>query len=262
MAENALEKLACLIEQRREGEVLFFLEAHPELVRECDRMQQSPLHLSVFHRLRATIDHLLKGGANVNCQDADGDTPLHVAAMYADSEMVDYLLQHGADPVVLNKHGLSPLAVAVESHNDFREAIADSLLHAGSSIDLNDAVALARQRDVLDILHHDPRAVLNCRQPDRLVQDAIDVSIENCDILKAVLEHGADPNRHRPELEPPLIYALISPSISPEAIRLLLEHGADVHVRNNAGEAVLTVARDSGQSPAILEILTQAGATG
>jgi ankyrin repeat protein len=175
--------------------------------------------------------------------------------------MVDYLLQYGANPAVLNKYGLSPLAIAVESHNDFREAIADSLLRAGSPLDLNDAVLLGRHRDVLDILRRDPHAVLKCREPDRLVQDAIDASVDTWGILDAVLRHGADPKRHRPELNPPLIYALSSPGIPPEVVRLLLDHGADVHVKSNAGESVLTVARNLSQSPAILQLLAQVGAT-
>jgi ankyrin repeat protein len=261
MAEIAFEQLERLIEQHREREILALLDAHPELVRASGRARQSPLHLAVFARLQETIARLLSKGADINSQDADGDTPLHVAAMYSGPEVVDYLLQHGANPDVRNKHGLSPLAVAVESHNDCREAIADSLIHAGSPLDLNDAVCLMRQRDVQDVLRRDPQAVLKCREPDRLIQDAINASIDTWDILEAVLRHGADPNRHRPELIHPLIYALSSPRIPPEVVRLLLEHGADVHAKGNAGESALTVARNSNPSPAILELLREAGAT-
>jgi ankyrin repeat protein len=261
MSETLFEQFECLVEQHREREILSLLEAHPELIQSSGGSDQSTLHLAVFAQLEETIAYLLNKGADVNRRDSDGNTALHIAAMYCDSEMVDYLLQHGANPAIVNKHGLSPLAIAIESHNDFRETIADSLLRAGSPLDLNDAVSLMRSRDVQDILRHDPHAVLKSREPDRLVQDAIDASVDNWEILTAILQCGADPNRHRPELEPPLIYALSSPGVPPEVVHLLLNYGADVNAKSISGESVLTVARNSNVSPEIFELLKQAGVT-
>ena len=46
--------------------------------------------------------------ANVNAQDADGDTPLHSASLRGHKKMVESFLAHKADPNLRNSRGRTP----------------------------------------------------------------------------------------------------------------------------------------------------------
>jgi ankyrin repeat protein len=64
-------------------------------------------------------EKLLAHGANVNMQDADGDTPLHGAAQNGNVEIIRLLLDKGANVDVKNKLGGTPLMwAAVFGHED------------------------------------------------------------------------------------------------------------------------------------------------
>jgi len=57
---------------------------------------------------RRLTKHLMKRGAAVNRQNADGQTALHFCLGLGHSELGDYLLAKGADDSVANTHGLTP----------------------------------------------------------------------------------------------------------------------------------------------------------
>ena len=54
------------------------------------------------------VEFLLKSGANVNRQSADG-SPLHSACAWSHLKIVKVLLAHGANPSALDKDGRTPL---------------------------------------------------------------------------------------------------------------------------------------------------------
>lgn len=61
---------------------------------------------------RATVEALIKGGADVELIDPDGDTALMSAARYGALTAVDVLLEHGADACFGNSDGFTPLHMA------------------------------------------------------------------------------------------------------------------------------------------------------
>jgi ankyrin repeat protein len=78
---------------------------------------------------------LLTHGADVNVQDADGDTPLHGAAQNGNVEIINLLLDKGANPNAKNKLGGTPLMwAAVYGHDD----AARLLLSRGANPSLKD----------------------------------------------------------------------------------------------------------------------------
>lgn len=74
----------------------------------CPREQhgRSALHIATETRAGAVVERLLKAGALLNIQSANGETPLHAAARLQDRTIASRLLAAGADPnVVIREDG-------------------------------------------------------------------------------------------------------------------------------------------------------------
>jgi ankyrin repeat protein len=78
---------------------------------------------------------LLAQGADVNLQDADGDTALHGAAQNGNVEIITLLLDKGANPNAKNKLGGTPLMWAAVFGNDDAARL---LLSRGANPSLKD----------------------------------------------------------------------------------------------------------------------------
>lgn len=63
----------------------------------------------------ATIDCLIRVGANPNAVDKNGVTPLHRAVRTRCAAAVEALLAGGAEPRIKNKNGSTPLHLAVQN---------------------------------------------------------------------------------------------------------------------------------------------------
>ncbi|MBU1090314.1 MAG: ankyrin repeat domain-containing protein, partial [Candidatus Omnitrophica bacterium] len=69
----------------------------------------TPLIYAVECRRADVVEKLIKNGANLNMQDANGDTALHHAAALGDLKMVKLLLKSGAEPEALNEKYRCPI---------------------------------------------------------------------------------------------------------------------------------------------------------
>src|SRR6185437_5549203 len=61
------------------------------------------------------VERLLKRGADVNAQQADGATALQWAAYRGDAKLAELLLKAGAKPDLANRDGATPLWLAAGS---------------------------------------------------------------------------------------------------------------------------------------------------
>lgn len=93
----------------------------------------------------AIVRYTSKGGgaaktprADLDKQDAEGNTPLHLAAGGGFIEVVKELLEQGASPTVENKQGLTPLHLAAKGgHREVVKLLAESAQKpAGLTVDL------------------------------------------------------------------------------------------------------------------------------
>jgi len=92
---------------------------------------ETPLAMAVLRRHFELAEVLLEKGANINDQDAEGNTALHVAASRYDNVTTKFLLDHGANVNLKNKHGKTPLGQLSE-----RERVAEAaklLVAAGAT---------------------------------------------------------------------------------------------------------------------------------
>ncbi len=163
------------------------------------RMRPMPLHLAVIHRQPAALLTLLDLGANIESLDEAGFTPLDHAAVIGASGMVSILMD------------------------------------AGAKLRLPAAAALARHADVARLLRRDPGALKPGGRWSRLIVRAAEYG--SAGMIETLLSNGASVNiRDDPKTSidatagyTPLHAAAWHGNLN--AIRVLLDHGADVRAR-------------------------------
>ena len=95
------------------------LDAHPDWVKERNKLGKTPLHQSITGGNDQIILLLLERGADINAADNTGMTPLHVAAWWGTPHVVKLLLDHGAAVGAVDKFGDTPLHVAaMQGHGE------------------------------------------------------------------------------------------------------------------------------------------------
>lgn len=78
----------------------------------------TPLHGAVGSGNEEMVALLLKAGANVKAKASDGQTAVHVAARSASRATFSLLLEHGGSTRERDKNGDGPLSIACRSGND------------------------------------------------------------------------------------------------------------------------------------------------
>ena len=178
---------------------------------------------------------LLKHGANVNARDDAHNTPLLLAMQHATSSIVRCLLEHGANPNLVYEERKTLLHLELGPHrSSWRPVtgrsddhlIAELLLKHGANVNARDDA------------HNTPLLL------------AMQLGTSN--IVRCLLEHGADPNLVYEEGKT-LLHLELGPHRSswPRVtgcsddhliIELLLEYGADANARDDSHKTPLLLA--------------------
>ncbi|CAM9450731.1 unnamed protein product [Sphacelaria rigidula] len=191
---------------------------------------RSPLHHACAGNHEGSVGNLLMGGAGANVRDHDGETPLHIAAARGHELVVSSLLLKGADANAKDRTQRSPLHHAVLNGHT---AAAKMLLLAGAD-------ATSRYG------------------PYELSPLDVAASLGEVDLLRMFIFHGADANARHPNGMTVLHTAAFNNST--DVVRVLLEAGADIEVRDSAaGSTPLYGAAQSGACDA-MRVLLQHGA--
>ena len=147
---------------------------------------------------RAEIERLLKRGADVNAQQADGATALQWAAYRGDAGLAELLLKAGAKPGLANHDGATPLWLAAARGD---AAVIRALLKGGA--DANEQLPLGRRP-----------LMLAARSG-------------NLDAVHALLDHGADVNASETERGTTALMQAADQGHA-EVLMELIQHGANV----------------------------------
>jgi len=166
----------------------------------------------------AAVERLIRQRANVNVADDKGATALHYAHC-GDIRVVRALLAAGADINARTPHNVTPLMSAVSMAGG-SPASALELIRAGADVNVADS--------------------------DGSTALWVATTESDVSVVRALLEAGADPNVQSRSLGfwgyTPLHMAAMNGLI--EAAEVLLQHGADVTIRNGQGQTALDVAND------------------
>jgi uncharacterized protein len=178
----------------------------------------------------AAINAFIAGKFDPNVQDAnDGRTALINAAARGHLEVVNALLAGGADVNIKDKSGRTALFHALE----------------------------ARYDEVSDALVAQPKLDLNARGLNGVTALMTYVWRERPDIVKQLLDRGADANLKDNDGDTALHGAAQLSNVEP--LRLLLTKGAKPNERNKVGGTPLMWAAVHGNDEAVKELL-KAGA--
>ncbi len=177
---------------------------------------------------------LLDHGADPNAVFAEnGETPLHVASRVSDVPIVEMMVAHGADIERRRADGRTPYAVAELNGN---RAVADWLLAHGASPELLDVDRLVAACSRGDRTTVEALLARNPGLKDEITDDhynAFHQAAERNDLraLETMLMAGFDPNRPDGSIGKTALHSAAMEGW-PDAVRVLLAHGASVHVRD------------------------------
>jgi ankyrin repeat protein len=209
---------------------------------------------------------LLQNGADVNAKTVRSNrTPLHFASDCGNFEIAQLLLQKGADVNAISKNGSSPLHLAIEESN-LHVDIVKLLLEKGADVNARKSgetplclaalinYRLASFSDSNNDLDSDSNNDLDSDSNNDLDSDSnndLDSDSNNdldsdsnsklnndlVEIVKLLLEYGAEVNVRNENGETPLHSASTNGQF--EITNLLLKNEADVNARNENGETPL-----------------------
>ena len=209
----------------------------------------------------ATIEALIKQGANVNQGDKHGVTALLIAAIYGQKPAVEALIKHGANVDLGNDQGLSPLiAAAANGYDD----VVDVLVKHGANMNQGDknwnsplfVSAKYGQAAVVEVLlKHGP----NVNQGDKHFQTPLLMSASNghVAIVDMLIKHGANVNQGNNSGVAPLLAAAAKGHVA--IVDMLIKHGANVNQGEENGWTPLLMAARSGHV-AVVDALIKQGA--
>ncbi|HVN77627.1 MAG TPA: ankyrin repeat domain-containing protein [Terriglobia bacterium] len=160
---------------------------------------------------------------------------------------------------VRTEQGVSSLMLAVYYN---QERVVDFLVDRVTELNIHEATALGRL-DRVESLSQDDPATLDPFSPDGFTPLALAAYFGHTKVVNWLLEHGADPNisaRNATKVMPLHSAAAQKDSVAAVAIsKDLLDHGAQVNARQQAGWTPLHQAAASGNAE-LLKLLLSHGA--
>jgi len=187
---------------------------------------------------------LVAHGADVNARSSDMRTALIVAARRpGNTAVVKLLLEHGANPNP-NAHPAVESSPLLEAATAGDAAGMELLLSHGAEVKEAGEPALEmavamRCAKCVDLL-----AARNLSKQDYTVALPNIAAYGDVNAVRLALDHGADVNAVDPLGRTPLMYAAASDLLALDVVKLLVERGADVNAKDAhtlAGDSGLTV---------------------
>lgn len=207
---------------------------------------------------------LLKHGADVNSAAASGNTALLVACVGADTyELVKLLMDNGADPLVRNGRKETALMRAAL----FGDSATLSLLaKAGNDLDAMDSTGLTALINAIFNVNREATFWLlnHGADPDKVAAFGLTavtavVTYNDLPSVTAVLSKAKAVNTVDSLGISALMWAAYNEHDNPDIIQTLLDKGADVNIKAKNGDTALSWAMKKGSTKTVA-LLRKAGA--
>ncbi|KAK1312590.1 hypothetical protein QJS10_CPA07g01168 [Acorus calamus] len=217
-----------------------------------DREGRTAVHVAAGKGHVQMVRMLVEGGADRDARSGDGRTALHRAAANGDRDMVVALLEMGADCEIPTVRGQTPLDVARDKGH--REIV--EMLGRGEMM-----LTAARRGDVklLESLLRRGGGGGGTNGRDQYGMTALHTAAikGHRDAVRTLIDYGADLHARDREGHTPLHLAVEGGSA--DAVEALVDKGADVNARTGRGATPLYMARSMGHE-AIAQLLLANGA--
>lgn len=209
------------------------------------------------------VNQLIAAKGDLNAVDTIGHTPLMRAIDTQQIKVIEAILAAKPDLTIKTRDGKSVAIMSVESG---KPEIVSMLLKAGADFNQTDPegnspaliAAQANNSQSIEIVKMLGAAKVNLNLSNIIYTPLVyAIEQENIEMVKALLDSGADVNALTESNQSPLGAALSRSS--KEIAKLLLAHKANPNVSSNMGETPLFTAIDLGD-PEIVEELVKAGA--
>ena len=212
----------------------------------------------------AKVRVLMDRGAPPNARAIDRTTALVVAARLGNAESMRLLIDRGADPKLTASDTANLLRVAYTSESpDVRRVLSESGVALKDAREIGEPPLTQNLFDTA-VLRELLDAGANPKQQVplvtlRLPSLGLAASSGEVESVRLLLSRGADASAGGSHGWTPLMMAAASARPNPAVVELLLEHGADLHARDDVGRTALDWALMQGETPVVRQ-LRQAGA--
>ncbi|XP_059139282.1 putative ankyrin repeat protein RF_0381 [Physella acuta] len=218
-----------------------------------------PLSVSTSKKIEATdikrlIKSFLNNGANISAADDEGNTCLHIAAEFCSADVLELFVAHKADVNVQNVKGETPLMMAcrcgnVDAVRYLLSVEADVLLvNANKETALHYSIVTRHESIIITYLieNNVNKHARNC-EGDTALHLAVKCCYENA--VKSLVENGADVNEQNNKGNTPLFFVR-----DKKIIHYLKDDKTNINFQNVLGETALHRAYNDEIALALLEM--------
>ncbi|XP_014611333.1 PREDICTED: ankyrin repeat and death domain-containing protein 1A-like [Polistes canadensis] len=234
------------------------------LTKEWREYGRAPIHWAASKGNTEIIEMLIKTKCDIEAKDKFGMRPLHMAAWYGHEDAVKVLINAGANVFAVNKKQYTLLMCGARGNNvNVVKYLAEAVESLnGDATDYTGATALhhaavAGHPGVISAICNIPKTELNATDQKGQAPIHCACTEEHLEAVKVLIELGANINAQDNEGNTPLHVATRMRQI--EMVQLLLKVGANIDLTDQMGFTPLHLAASHG-CKGILELLIQNGA--